>query len=137
MKLRLKQWNFTHLLPYGIMGDQQGLIDGNQYALKWCHKFFTKHKFKTLSANLFNLCIYLFLLQGTSVLGPIIPIGAHILSAVFIMKNSEVNLFENHPVLFLLTWGMISSKITCKLVVCILFVLFTYFHCNMIIYIFI
>ena len=65
--------------------------------------------------------MFYLMFQGTSVLGPIVPIGLHITFAVYIMSHSTVDLFENHPVLFVLTWGMIFSKITCKLIVSIWF----------------
>ena len=29
-----KQWDFADVFPYGVMGNQQGLIGGNQYARK-------------------------------------------------------------------------------------------------------
>ena len=29
-----KQWDFSDLFPYGVMGDQQGLINWYQYDLK-------------------------------------------------------------------------------------------------------
>ena len=32
-----KHCDFANLLPYGVMGDQQGLIYGNQFSQKgWC-----------------------------------------------------------------------------------------------------
>ena len=31
-EISIKQMDFADLFPYGVIGDQQGLIGGNQYA---------------------------------------------------------------------------------------------------------
>lgn len=67
-----------------------------------------------------SILIYLnfnFYGQGTSVLSPFIPIAVVVLPAFIIYKKSATNLVENHPCLYLLTFGLIIAKITNKLVV--------------------
>lgn len=56
-------------------------------------------------------------LQGTSVLSPVLHIGSVIILAMMIYKKSAVQLFENHPCLYILAFGFVSAKITNKLVV--------------------
>lgn len=56
-------------------------------------------------------------LQGTSVLSPFIPIAIVIVPAFIIFQKSVTNLVQNHPCLYLLTFGLIIAKITNKLVV--------------------
>lgn len=54
---------------------------------------------------------------GTSVLSPFFHIGTVITLAVMIYKKSSIQLFENHPCLYILAFGFVSAKITNKLVV--------------------
>ena len=43
-----KKTYFADLFPYGVMGDQQGLIDDNQHSLKgWVLKHFYNRQHKT------------------------------------------------------------------------------------------
>ena len=60
------------------------------------------------------------LLQDTSVLGPALPVGFMLFLSYYIMTNSKQRVYESHPVLYLLAFGMISAKITCRLIVSIL-----------------
>lgn len=54
---------------------------------------------------------------GTSVLSPSFPIGIWMVVAVWVWLNSPTKILENHPVLFSMTFGMVSSKLSNKLVV--------------------
>lgn len=54
---------------------------------------------------------------GTSVLSPLIPMGILIVLGVTLWKKSIGHTFDNHPVLYVMSFGMASSKITNKLVV--------------------
>jgi len=54
---------------------------------------------------------------NTSVVAPIIPIAMTIVPAIYISVNSEQNLYEDNPILYNLTFGLIGSKITNKLIV--------------------
>ncbi|XP_060766164.1 choline/ethanolaminephosphotransferase 1b isoform X5 [Neoarius graeffei] len=56
-------------------------------------------------------------IAGTSVLSPVLHIGSVILLAMMIYKKSAIQLFENHPCLYILAFGFVSAKITNKLVV--------------------
>lgn len=55
--------------------------------------------------------------QDTSVLSPGLHIGLILTLAFIIFKKSSSHLFEHHPCLYLLTFGMVISKISNKLVV--------------------
>ncbi|KAK2183775.1 hypothetical protein NP493_289g01021 [Ridgeia piscesae] len=54
---------------------------------------------------------------GTSVLTPIIPISIIITMAFVIWKKSPSHVYENHPILYILSFGMAIAKTTNKLVV--------------------
>ncbi|RMC04302.1 hypothetical protein DUI87_19121 [Hirundo rustica rustica] len=56
-------------------------------------------------------------LAGTSVLSPFLHIGSMIALATMIYKKSTVQLFERHLCLYILTFGLVSAKITNQLVV--------------------
>lgn len=56
-------------------------------------------------------------LQDTSVLSPGLHIGLILTLAFIIFKKSSSHLFEHHPCLYLLTFGMVIAKISNKLVV--------------------
>ncbi|XP_065647239.1 cholinephosphotransferase 1 isoform X2 [Hydra vulgaris] len=53
----------------------------------------------------------------TSVLSPIVPLGIVISCAFYVFKHSGENIFENHPILFMLMFGTSSAKLTCNLIV--------------------
>ena len=55
--------------------------------------------------------------QGTSVLSPLGPIGLLIGLAITIWMKSPSDVFQNNIVLYIVSFGMASSKITNKLVV--------------------
>lgn len=55
--------------------------------------------------------------KGTSVITPVIPLLLVVVPAVTLAVKSEENLFESYPLLFVLTFGLIASKISNKLVV--------------------
>lgn len=56
-------------------------------------------------------------IAGTSVLSPGLHIGLIIILAVMIYKKSATQLFQQHPCLYVITFGFVSAKITNKLVV--------------------
>lgn len=58
-----------------------------------------------------------FVLQGTSTIFPLFPIAAVIILAIVIYKKSPLGLFEQHPCLYVLSFGMVSAKVTNRLVV--------------------
>lgn len=56
-------------------------------------------------------------IAGTSVITPVIPLLMVIVPAITLAVKSEENVFESYPLLFVLTFGLIASKISNKLVV--------------------
>ncbi|GFT47327.1 hypothetical protein NPIL_537981 [Nephila pilipes] len=54
---------------------------------------------------------------GTSVLSPSIPIGIVIILAITIYQKSTENIYEIHPCLYILAFGIVAAKVTNKLVV--------------------
>ncbi|XP_066489274.1 cholinephosphotransferase 1 [Tiliqua scincoides] len=56
-------------------------------------------------------------IAGTSVLSPGLHIGLILTLAVMIYKKSTTHLFENHPFLYIITFGCVNAKITQKLVI--------------------
>ncbi|XP_018620915.2 cholinephosphotransferase 1-like isoform X2 [Scleropages formosus] len=54
---------------------------------------------------------------GTSVLSPGLHIGLILTMAFIIFKKSSSQLFELHPCLYILTFGLVTAKISIKLVV--------------------
>ncbi|KAH0952988.1 hypothetical protein HN011_011321 [Eciton burchellii] len=54
---------------------------------------------------------------GTSVLSPIIPFGFVVVPAYTIYRKSAEHVYENHPALYILAFGMVAAKVTNKLVV--------------------
>ncbi|EZA58555.1 choline/ethanolaminephosphotransferase 1 isoform X5 [Ooceraea biroi] len=54
---------------------------------------------------------------GTSVLSPIIPFGFVVVPAYTIYRKSVEHVYENHPALYILAFGMVAAKVTNKLVV--------------------
>ncbi|XP_054164044.1 cholinephosphotransferase 1-like isoform X2 [Oppia nitens] len=53
----------------------------------------------------------------TSILSPFIPIFLAVVSALTIYFKSPSTVFEDHIALYLITFGLVTAKITCKLVV--------------------
>jgi hypothetical protein len=54
---------------------------------------------------------------GTSIISPIIPFLLVIVPAFIISEKSRSGLYLNHPVLYLLTFGLLAAKVSCRLVV--------------------
>ncbi|XP_077994964.1 choline/ethanolaminephosphotransferase 1-like [Glandiceps talaboti] len=54
---------------------------------------------------------------GTSVIAPGFHIGTVMLLEIMIMLKSPSHVYENHPCLYILTFGMVAAKVTNKLVV--------------------
>lgn len=55
--------------------------------------------------------------KGTSVLSPILPLLAVVMSAFIISQKSVDHVFETYPSLYIITFGMVAAKVTNKLVV--------------------
>ncbi|XP_071573200.1 cholinephosphotransferase 1 isoform X4 [Temnothorax nylanderi] len=54
---------------------------------------------------------------GTSVLSPIIPFSLVVVPAFIIYRKSAEHVYENHPALYILSFGMVAAKVTNRLVV--------------------
>ncbi|XP_011498349.1 PREDICTED: cholinephosphotransferase 1 isoform X6 [Ceratosolen solmsi marchali] len=54
---------------------------------------------------------------GTSVLSPIIPFSFVVVPAFIIYRKSAEHVYENHPALYILSFGMVAAKVTNRLVV--------------------
>ncbi|KAI9558213.1 hypothetical protein GHT06_014966 [Daphnia sinensis] len=54
---------------------------------------------------------------GTSVLSPAIPLGLVIVPAYIIACKSEEHIFEEHPSLYIIAFGLVIAKVTNRLVV--------------------
>ncbi|XP_034949788.1 choline/ethanolaminephosphotransferase 1 isoform X2 [Chelonus insularis] len=54
---------------------------------------------------------------GTSVLSPIIPFSLVVVPAYIIYQKSTQHVYENHPALYILSFGIIAAKVTNRLVV--------------------
>ncbi|CAH0560792.1 unnamed protein product [Brassicogethes aeneus] len=54
---------------------------------------------------------------GTSVLSPVIPFSLVILPAFIIYQKSPQHVYEEHPALYILAFGLVAAKVTNRLVV--------------------
>lgn len=54
---------------------------------------------------------------GTSIISPILPFLLIIVPAFVISEKSQSQIYLTHPVLYLLTFGILSAKVSCRLVV--------------------
>uniref|UniRef100_L7M1A8 diacylglycerol cholinephosphotransferase n=1 Tax=Rhipicephalus pulchellus TaxID=72859 RepID=L7M1A8_RHIPC len=54
---------------------------------------------------------------GTSVLSPSIPIALVVVPAFIIYQKSTTSIYENHPCLYIIAFGMVAAKVTNRLVV--------------------
>ncbi|KAH6936042.1 hypothetical protein HPB50_012818 [Hyalomma asiaticum] len=54
---------------------------------------------------------------GTSVLSPSIPIALVVVPAFIIYQKSSSSIYENHPCLYIIAFGMVAAKVTNRLVV--------------------
>ncbi|XP_047989704.1 cholinephosphotransferase 1 isoform X2 [Leguminivora glycinivorella] len=54
---------------------------------------------------------------GTSILSPVIPFSLVVVPAFIIFQKSESHVYENHPALYILAFGMVAAKVTNRLVV--------------------
>ncbi|XP_048480924.1 cholinephosphotransferase 1 isoform X2 [Plutella xylostella] len=54
---------------------------------------------------------------GTSILSPVIPFSLVVVPAFIIFQKSESLVYETHPILYILTFGMVAAKVTNRLVV--------------------
>ncbi|CAG9563212.1 unnamed protein product [Danaus chrysippus] len=55
--------------------------------------------------------------QGTSILSPVIPFSLVVVPAFIIFQKSESQVYENHPALYIIAFGMVTAKVTNRLVV--------------------
>ncbi|XP_013175152.1 PREDICTED: cholinephosphotransferase 1 isoform X4 [Papilio xuthus] len=55
--------------------------------------------------------------KGTSILSPVIPFSLVVVPAFIIFQKSESHVYENHPSLYILAFGMVAAKVTNRLVV--------------------
>ncbi|XP_011164695.1 cholinephosphotransferase 1 isoform X6 [Solenopsis invicta] len=56
-------------------------------------------------------------IAGTSVLSPIIPFSFVVVPAFIIYRKSAEHVYENHPALYILSFGIVAAKVTNRLVV--------------------
>ncbi|XP_043268174.1 cholinephosphotransferase 1 isoform X3 [Venturia canescens] len=56
-------------------------------------------------------------IAGTSVISPIIPFSFVVVPAFIIYRKSAEHVYENHPALYILAFGMVAAKVTNRLVV--------------------
>ncbi|XP_073967249.1 choline/ethanolaminephosphotransferase 1 bbc isoform X3 [Choristoneura fumiferana] len=54
---------------------------------------------------------------GTSILSPVIPFSLVVVPAFIIFQKSESHVYENHPALYIMAFGMVAAKVTNRLVV--------------------
>uniref|UniRef100_A0A1E1XQ98 diacylglycerol cholinephosphotransferase n=1 Tax=Amblyomma sculptum TaxID=1581419 RepID=A0A1E1XQ98_AMBSC len=54
---------------------------------------------------------------GTSVLSPSIPIALVVVPAFIIYQKSTTSIYEHHPCLYIIAFGMVAAKVTNRLVV--------------------
>ncbi|XP_061378696.1 choline/ethanolaminephosphotransferase 1 isoform X5 [Danaus plexippus] len=55
--------------------------------------------------------------KGTSILSPVIPFSLVVVPAFIIFQKSESQVYENHPALYIIAFGMVTAKVTNRLVV--------------------
>ncbi len=48
---------------------------------------------------------------------PVIPITLTVVSGLIIANYSTENVFEENPILFIVTWGLMAAKVTNRLIV--------------------
>ncbi|XP_022122585.2 cholinephosphotransferase 1 isoform X4 [Pieris rapae] len=54
---------------------------------------------------------------GTSILTPVFPFSFVVVPAFIIFQKSESQVYQNHPALYILAFGMVAAKVTNRLVV--------------------
>lgn len=90
------------------------------HSIWWCgQKWFNnrcKFLFSILRTALF-ICYYNQYTQGTSILSPIIPLMLVYSFTLIIYSKSMSNAFVNYVAIYIITFGFVCAKITCKLVV--------------------
>ena len=132
--MRMHKDSFITLLHLVIWGQRlkaRHFYQKNSNAMQWSYKLISIVSFAIISLgtsitvsfpSLFRyaVCNVSMLLQGTSVLSPIVPAGVVCMLAFIIWQKSPSQVYENHPVLYILSFGMVFAKITNKLVVSIL-----------------
>lgn len=55
--------------------------------------------------------------KGTSVLSPVIPFSMVLVPAFIIYQKSTQEIYQNHPALYILAFGLVAAKVTNRLVV--------------------
>lgn len=54
---------------------------------------------------------------GTSILSPVLPFLLVIIPCFIISEKSRSGIYTDHPVLYMLTFGLLAAKVSCRLVV--------------------
>lgn len=88
------------------------------YLTRWKNLFvLLSYQNFTCNAIKCEYCIKALSFQGTSVLSPIIPFSLVVVPAFIIYRKSAENVYETHPALYILAFGMVAAKVTNRLVV--------------------
>jgi len=88
-----------------------------------CHASLLRFPFATntnsiiYSFRLTTISFLVWFVQGTSVLGPAIPLALVVVPAYIIARKSEEQVFEQNPALYILAFGLVVAKVTNRLVV--------------------
>ncbi|XP_063909517.1 cholinephosphotransferase 1-like isoform X2 [Zophobas morio] len=95
------------------------------YSFDWCHVMATVFSLGYL--NLFYTLVERIKMggcgkngstvAGTSVLSPIIPFSMVLVPAFIIYQKSTEHVYEEHPTLYILAFGLVAAKVTNRLVV--------------------
>ena len=93
-----------------VSTDQQNICIKQHQRQTLYHQLTTKLCFSLIKNKLFFH-------QGTSVITPIIPLLFVLVPAGYLASNSPENILETNPLRFIMTFGLIGSKITNKLIV--------------------
>lgn len=94
-----------------VSTDQQNICIKQHQRQTLYHHLATKLCFSLIITNI------PFFYQGTSVITPIIPLLFVLVPAGYLASNSPENILETNPLRFIMTFGLIGSKITNKLIV--------------------
>ena len=94
--------------------------NGSSVAVSLMHPFLSIGGEASFSSAFFLVLEYwqiFYELKGTSILSPSTPIVLSVASSLTIYFKSTSNVFEEHISLYLITFGLVTAKLTCKLVV--------------------
>ena len=95
----------------------------NEWPLKGSDDAFISKTLKATTVYMYLIATACYpctdIFQGLYVFAPILPFLFLIVLAIVIWKKSSCQIFENHPCLYMLTFGLVNTKITSKLIVSI------------------